>query len=189
LRAEGALLAFSVVHVRWTWLPGEAFTKTFLSSFLSSEEFNMDYEERKLKKEILKKKKGHFRGRNGGRPKGSKNRATLLQQMHADRRIKYLLANSLTPLEYMLRVMNDGKVEAERRDRMAAQAAKYCHPALQAITRKDGTDILPDLSNLSDEDLTAIANAKRLIGNLLGSAVAATSGERAREALPGPTVN
>lgn len=119
--------------------------------------------------ELLKKS-------NGGRPPGSLNKSTLLLQLSAEKRIESILATSYTPLEYMLRVMTDEKVEKERRDKMAAQAAKYIHPTLQAITRKDGTDIMPDFSKLSDEELRSIENAKRLIGNLLGAAVEATSG-------------
>ena len=34
----------------------------------------------------------------------------------------------LTPLEYMLRVMNDGAASVARRDRMAVAAASYVHP-------------------------------------------------------------
>jgi hypothetical protein len=32
-----------------------------------------------------------------------------------------------TPLEYMLRVLNDETVPDDRRDRMAGMAAPYCH--------------------------------------------------------------
>jgi hypothetical protein len=34
----------------------------------------------------------------------------------------------LTPLDYMLGVINDPAAEPERRDRMAICAAQYCHP-------------------------------------------------------------
>jgi len=34
---------------------------------------------------------------------------------------------NLTPLEYMLKVMNDESVESNRRDRMAVSAAPYLH--------------------------------------------------------------
>lgn len=125
---------------------------------------------RQMKNGELKKKS------NGGRPPGALNKSTLLLQLSAEKRIERILETSYTPLEYMLRVMTDEKIETERRDKMAAQAAKYVHPTLQAITRKDGTDALPDFSKLSDEDLRAIENAKRLIGNLIGAAAEATSG-------------
>lgn len=36
-------------------------------------------------------------------------------------------AENLTPLEYMLKVMNDPAAQKERRDRMAQAAAPFCH--------------------------------------------------------------
>lgn len=43
------------------------------------------------------------------------------------------------PLQYMLEVMNDATVDANRRDRMAIAAAPYCHPKVsdQKIGKKD----------------------------------------------------
>jgi phage terminase small subunit len=34
----------------------------------------------------------------------------------------------LTPLDYMLGVINDPTADTERRDRLAVCAAQYCHP-------------------------------------------------------------
>ena len=34
----------------------------------------------------------------------------------------------LSPLDYMLAVINDPRADLERRDRMAICAAQYCHP-------------------------------------------------------------
>jgi hypothetical protein len=34
---------------------------------------------------------------------------------------------TLTPLQWMLHVMNDPQADADIRDRMAIQAAPYCH--------------------------------------------------------------
>ena len=61
-----------------------------------------------------------------GRPKGSPNKKTA-------ERIAAIEASGETPLEYMLRVMRDPKVDKERRDRNAAQAAPYVHPKLAQI--------------------------------------------------------
>jgi hypothetical protein len=38
----------------------------------------------------------------------------------------------ITPLEYMLKVMRNPRADADRRDRMAAAAAPFMHPRLQA---------------------------------------------------------
>ena len=40
-----------------------------------------------------------------------------------------------TPLEYMLRVLNDETVPDDRRDRIAGMAAPYCHPKVIQAAR------------------------------------------------------
>ena len=37
-------------------------------------------------------------------------------------------AENMTPLEYMLKVMNDPQADKDRRDRMAIASAPFCHP-------------------------------------------------------------
>lgn len=53
-----------------------------------------------------------------GRPKGSSSKP-------AAKSVE--IRQNLTPLEYMLAVMNNPKAEPDRRDRMAIAAAPYCH--------------------------------------------------------------
>jgi hypothetical protein len=65
----------------------------------------------------------------GGRQKGVANRRT---REIADAAVK----EGLTPLEYMLAVLRDKTVDAERRDRMAAAAAPYIHPRLANVEAK-----------------------------------------------------
>lgn len=66
-----------------------------------------------------------------GRPKGAK---TLL----TDAAIKKAAAKSKeTPLEYMLRVMNDETQENDRRDKMAMGAAPYVHARGVEVSGKD----------------------------------------------------
>jgi hypothetical protein len=62
----------------------------------------------------------------GGRQKGVANKRT---REIADAAVK----EGLTPLEYMLAVLRDEKVDPERRDRMAAAAAPYIHPRLANV--------------------------------------------------------
>ncbi|HEV8035965.1 hypothetical protein [Yoonia sp.] len=47
--------------------------------------------------------------------------------------------NGLSPLEYMIQVMNDGKADDGRRDRMAVAAAPFVHmkPAEAALGKKE----------------------------------------------------
>jgi hypothetical protein len=40
-----------------------------------------------------------------------------------------------TPLEYMLRILNDETVPDDRRDRMAGMAAPYCHAKIIQAAR------------------------------------------------------
>ena len=61
----------------------------------------------------------------GGRRKGTPNKVTAAQR-------DAIAASGETPLEYMLRIMRDASVPAERRDEMAKAAASFCHPKLSA---------------------------------------------------------
>jgi hypothetical protein len=62
----------------------------------------------------------------GGRQKGSANRRTRELLAAAD-------AQGQSPLEYMLAVMRDPKVDPDRRDRMAAAAAPFIHARLASL--------------------------------------------------------
>lgn len=77
------------------------------------------------------------RAKTGGRKKGTLNKRT--QFMNLPRRTR----RGVTPLEYMLRVMRNGRAVSDRRDDMAKAAAPYMHPRLNAIqhTGKDGEPI------------------------------------------------
>jgi len=68
--------------------------------------------------------KGGYRP-GAGRPRGSlnKKRVETLSDIYAD-----AAGEGMTPLEYMLMVMNDPKCPVDRRDRMAIAAAPFCHP-------------------------------------------------------------
>jgi hypothetical protein len=66
-----------------------------------------------------------------GRPRGSKGK-----KPDSEKKTKSGLTNSeakeakklkMTPLEYMLKVINDDNAEKDRRDRMAIAAAQYVH--------------------------------------------------------------
>lgn len=76
-----------------------------------------------------------------GRPPGAHNKRSREIAEKAAKR-------GITPLEYMLKVMRNGKAPAERRDDMAKAAAPYIHPRLNAIqhTGKDGEPILVRLT-------------------------------------------
>ena len=65
----------------------------------------------------------------GGRQKGVPNKRT--RDFHAA-----VSEAGVTPLEYMLAVLRDESVDAERRDRMAAAAAPYIHPRLANVEAK-----------------------------------------------------
>jgi len=64
-----------------------------------------------------------------GRPKkdGGETKASLMAE--ADREAR---KRDLSPLEYMLEVMNDPETPPDRRDRMAVAAAPYVHAKAEA---------------------------------------------------------
>ena len=64
-----------------------------------------------------------------GRPKSVKKEDP--KAVPADIRLAARAAK-LTPLEYMLAVMNDERADESRRDRMAQAAAPYVHPKAEA---------------------------------------------------------
>jgi hypothetical protein len=86
-----------------------------------------------------------------GRPKGSRAGHAIYDSLTL--REKY----PLTPLEYMLRVINAEKgVTVRRRDEMARAAAPYFHPRLQAIDLnavREPVQHSLDLTKLNDEEL------------------------------------
>jgi len=63
-----------------------------------------------------------------GKAKGKvyKKKAELIDSLSDDDK-KNLEAENLTPLDYMLKVMNDTKEDDGRRDRMAIAAAPFIH--------------------------------------------------------------
>jgi hypothetical protein len=73
-------------------------------------------------------KRGGYRV-GAGRPKGSRNLTPKPIDMAAVQRIAgSKVAANMTPLQYMLLIMNDPEVDPLRRDRMAIAACAYCHP-------------------------------------------------------------
>jgi hypothetical protein len=68
------------------------------------------------------------RGFAGGRPRRYPKSATITDTISRDE----------TPLAYMLRIVNDPKADAMRRDRLAIAAAPYCHPRISdmRVTQK-----------------------------------------------------
>ncbi len=66
-----------------------------------------------------------------GRPKGAKTKKpqkkSKEQSVIPDDIKSEAAAEGLTPLAYMLKVMNDPEADKERRDRMAVSAAPYVH--------------------------------------------------------------
>lgn len=66
-----------------------------------------------------------------GRPKGAKGQKTkiVLEPVTGVPLdvVRAAVGGGMTPLEYMLKVMNNPEADQVRRDRMAQAAAPYCH--------------------------------------------------------------
>ena len=76
---------------------------------------------------------GHGGQRTGaGRPKGAKNKNPKEDIAAA------AAAENLSPLAFMLKVMNDPNEDTKRRVRMAISAAPFCHPrAVESGKKQD----------------------------------------------------
>ncbi len=70
--------------------------------------------------------RGGFRP-GAGRPKGT-SKGGLEREIRRE-----AAAAQLSPLDYMLQVINDPTVDSERRDRVAMAAAPYVHPRKEAV--------------------------------------------------------
>jgi hypothetical protein len=68
-----------------------------------------------------------------GRPIGARNKRTRAALEAAE-------AGGDMPLDYMLTVMRDPKVDGKRRDAMAIAAAPYLHPKLSSVEPQPFTD-------------------------------------------------
>jgi len=73
-----------------------------------------------------------------GRPKGAKAPKALPIKVAPDIK-KAARQSGMSPLDYMLTVMNDSESDTERRDRMAIAAAPYVHekPSEKALGKKE----------------------------------------------------
>ncbi len=69
-----------------------------------------------------------FKKGEGGRKRGSKNKATVAKEHAA----KTGANKNLTPLAHLLKIMRDPKQPLEVRNWAAAQAAPYMHPRLKS---------------------------------------------------------
>jgi hypothetical protein len=98
-----------------------------------------------------------------GRKVGIPNKASVERQ-------KKVAATGQTPLEYMLKVMRDGKASDQRRDDMAKAAAPYVHPKLASMqhTGPKGGPIqtidVAKLKGMSNEELDLLERALVQIG-------------------------
>lgn len=92
--------------------------------------------------DMLEKVAKAKRPKYGGRKKGTPNK----KDSEAAQRAKKIIDAGLTPLEYLLSVMRDPKVDQVTRIEAAKSAAPYVHPKLQAITLSN-----PDGSPMFDK--------------------------------------
>ncbi len=84
-------------------------------------------------------------GNPNGRPKGSRNKASVEREAE-------IKASGLAPLEYMLNVLRDENATKEDRMWAADKAAPYVHPRLQAIAHTgEGGGPVPHEHRLAPE--------------------------------------
>jgi len=101
---------------------------------------------------VYEKRGGNGGRRSGaGRPRGSMNARSFLHTKSLKEKFP------ITPLEYLLSIVNDRKASSARRDAAARAAAPYVHPRLSAIeVRPEEPPARPqryiDDSALTDEE-------------------------------------
>jgi hypothetical protein len=98
----------------------------------------------------------------GGRPRGAKDKRprmsvkALLENNELSRMV-LTKTKGMLPLPYMLKLMNDKKQPAERRDKMAIAAAPFCHARLVYAEIKRPSAMsdteLERAINIAEEDL------------------------------------
>lgn len=101
----------------------------------------------------------------GGKREGSgrkKGATTKRTREIAEQVVK----SGLTPLEYMMRVVRNGRADPGRRDDMAKAAAPYVHPRLTSI--EGGDPSKPINLGVKVEEVTEIA-AARAVAFLMAS--------------------
>lgn len=81
-----------------------------------------------------------FGKKTGGRQKGSKNKATLLQEAAVAERVAQAKNSGVTPLEFMLSVMRDETRPFAERYAAARDAAPYQHPKLASVEHGGNPD-------------------------------------------------
>lgn len=72
----------------------------------------------------------------GGRKKGTPNKKTVIKRQLEAVKASAAPGDLLTPLQFMLSVVNNKKMPMRFRGDMAKNAAPYVHPKLVAITAK-----------------------------------------------------
>lgn len=100
-----------------------------------------------------------------GRKPNAPNKATKERQ-------ERIAASGITPLDYMLQVMRDGKADKARRDDMAKAAAPYVHPKFSTVTppNPNNPNGYADLSKLTDAELEQVERISRKLAASFGGA-------------------
>lgn len=69
----------------------------------------------------------------GGRPKGSKNKRTLMMEQVVKNLMDEATSDGPSPLEFLLTTMKNQDLPLEKRIDAAKAAAAYVHPRLNAV--------------------------------------------------------
>ncbi len=99
-----------------------------------------------------------------GRRKGSKNRATIVQELRVKARVEAAMEAGITPLEFMLDVMRDETKPFPERYAAARDAAPYQHAKLASVQHSGDTEnpvAYQIMSGVTRQDDTADDDADR----------------------------
>lgn len=95
----------------------------------------------------------------GGKRENAGRKLGAVAKVTAEAR-KKALAEGISPLEYMLKVMRNAKLDAKRRDDMAKAAAPFVHAKLASMEHHGFVGTY-DLTKVSDADIDRLENILR----------------------------
>jgi hypothetical protein len=121
----------------------------------------------------------------GGRRPGSKNKRTRELEARVEAMLEGMDASAMMPLDVMLHVMRDSRLDVALRFEAARAAAPYVHPRLAAVEHT-GAERGPIAMVVEGEGEMKITDLARRISAIIETAAARTDADPAEAGICGP---
>jgi hypothetical protein len=103
---------------------------------------------------------------NAGRKAGGKNRKQLIAAEAKEKPPASLPEQPVLPLDYMLKVLNDPDTSPDRKDRMAALAAPFCHGRVEPIKANKKDEKAKKASDVAGGNRFGAAPPPKVVGRI-----------------------